>query len=185
MIGLLSCADLGEYKRAWQYMQLQNKYLTFKQQLNSRSTETSLPYSEEQREISSNLLAYNVPAPDSRAGGSHSEPSSRAVVWYTSGRCSRTTSTSEHRSNTSDFTCKCCENFASFIHLDSPSHRGSTFEEREKTSLNTVCKLLRGRWPPFEKVPASLQKHSLQVLSRRARLIMYWGVCFVPIERLK
>ena len=44
-------------------MQLQNKYLTFKQQLNSGHTESSLPYSEEQREMSSNLLADNVPAP--------------------------------------------------------------------------------------------------------------------------
>ena len=34
-----------------------------KQQLNSRRTESSLPYSEEQREMSSNLLAVNVPAP--------------------------------------------------------------------------------------------------------------------------
>ena len=63
MDGLLSRTDLGEYERARQYMQLQNKYLTFKQQLNSRHTESSLPYSEGQREMSSNLLADNVPAP--------------------------------------------------------------------------------------------------------------------------
>ena len=44
-------------------MQLQNKYLTFKQQLNSRSTESSLPYSEQQRGISCDILADNVPAP--------------------------------------------------------------------------------------------------------------------------
>ena len=44
-------------------MQLQNKYLTFKQQLNSRSTEPSLPYSEQQWGISCNTLADNVPAP--------------------------------------------------------------------------------------------------------------------------
>ena len=34
MDGLLSRTDLGEYERGRQYMQLQNKYLTFKQQLN-------------------------------------------------------------------------------------------------------------------------------------------------------
>jgi len=63
MDGLLSRTDLGEYERARQYMQLQNKYLTFKQQLNSRRTGSSLPYSEEQREMCSNLLADNVPTP--------------------------------------------------------------------------------------------------------------------------
>ena len=63
MDGLLSRTDLEDYERARQYMQLQNKYLTFKQQLNSRRTESSLPYSEEQREMTSNLLADNVPAP--------------------------------------------------------------------------------------------------------------------------
>jgi len=62
MDSLLSGKDLGEYERARQYIQLQNKYLTSKQQLNSRSKESSLPYSEEQREMSSNLLASNVPA---------------------------------------------------------------------------------------------------------------------------
>ena len=61
MDNLLSRKDLGEYERARQYIQLQDKYLTFKQQLNSRSKESSLPYSEEQREMSSNLLADNAP----------------------------------------------------------------------------------------------------------------------------
>jgi len=63
MDGLLSRTDLGEYERARQYMQLQNRYLTFKQQLNSRSTESSLPYSEERIEMSSNRLADSVPTP--------------------------------------------------------------------------------------------------------------------------
>ena len=63
MDGLLSRTDLGEYERARHYMQLQNKYLAFKQQLNSRRTELSLPYSVEQRQMSSNLLADNVPVP--------------------------------------------------------------------------------------------------------------------------
>ena len=49
MDGLLSRTDLGEHERAGQYIQLQNDHLTFKQQLNSRSKESSLPYSEEQR----------------------------------------------------------------------------------------------------------------------------------------
>ena len=43
-------------------MQLQNKYLTFKQQLNSRPKESNPPYSEEQREISSNLLSGRIPS---------------------------------------------------------------------------------------------------------------------------
>ena len=43
-------------------MQPQNKYLTFKQ-LNSRSTESNLPYSEERIGNSNNLLAVNVPEP--------------------------------------------------------------------------------------------------------------------------
>ena len=47
---LLSRKDLGEHERAKQYIQLQNKYLTFQQELNSRSKESSPPYSEEQRE---------------------------------------------------------------------------------------------------------------------------------------
>jgi len=63
MDGLLSRTDLEQYERARQYLQLQNKYLTFKQQFNSRRTEASLPYSEEQREMSSNLLADKLPAP--------------------------------------------------------------------------------------------------------------------------
>jgi len=63
MDGLLSRKNLGEYERARHHIQLQNKYLTFKQQLNSRNKESSLPYSEEQREMSSNLLADNVPTP--------------------------------------------------------------------------------------------------------------------------
>ena len=64
MDGLLSRKDLGEYERVRQYIQLQNKYLTLKQQqLNSRSTESSQPYCEEQREMPSNRLADDVPEP--------------------------------------------------------------------------------------------------------------------------
>jgi len=63
MDGLLFRKDLGEHERARQYIQLQNKYLTFKQQLNSRSTESNLPYSEERIGNSSNLLTNNVPEP--------------------------------------------------------------------------------------------------------------------------
>ena len=63
MDGIFSRTVFGEYERAKQYMQVKNKYLTFKQQLNSRNTESSLPYSEEQRGIYSNLLEDNVLAP--------------------------------------------------------------------------------------------------------------------------
>ena len=61
MDGLLSRSDLGDDERAKHYMQLQNKYLTFKQQLNSRLKESKLPYSEEQRQISSNLMPDQEP----------------------------------------------------------------------------------------------------------------------------
>ena len=64
MVGLPSRSDLGQYERARPYMQLQNKYFTFIQQLNSRRTKSSLPYSEERRGIQSSiLLADNVPEP--------------------------------------------------------------------------------------------------------------------------
>ena len=61
MDGLLSRSDLGDDERAKHYMQLQNKYLTFKQQLNSRLKESNPPYSEEQRQISSNLMPDQEP----------------------------------------------------------------------------------------------------------------------------
>ena len=56
MDGLFSQSDLGDYERAKHYMQLQNKYFAFKQQLNSRSRESNPLYSEEQIENSCNLL---------------------------------------------------------------------------------------------------------------------------------
>ena len=39
MDGLLTRSDLGDYEKARQYVQLQNKYLTFQHQLNSRNQE--------------------------------------------------------------------------------------------------------------------------------------------------
>ena len=63
MDDLLSHTDVGEHERTRQHRQLQNKYLTFIQQLNSRRTESSLSCSEEQREMSSNLPAGCVPSP--------------------------------------------------------------------------------------------------------------------------
>ena len=61
MDGLLSRSDLGDDERAKHYMQLQNKYLTFKQQLNARLKESNPPYSEEQRQISSNHMPDQEP----------------------------------------------------------------------------------------------------------------------------
>ena len=58
---LLYRTDLGEYGKARQYMQLQNRFLAFKQQLNSIPRELNPLYSEEQREISNNLLPGHVP----------------------------------------------------------------------------------------------------------------------------
>ena len=51
---------IGDYERAKHYTQLQNKYLTFKQQFNSRPRELKPSYSDEQREISSNILPGHV-----------------------------------------------------------------------------------------------------------------------------
>ena len=57
MAGLLLRSDLGDDEKAKHYMQLQNKYnLTFKQQLNSRLKDSNPLYSEDQRQISSNLM---------------------------------------------------------------------------------------------------------------------------------
>ena len=61
MDGLLSRSDLGDNERAKHYKQLQNKYLTFKQQLNSRLKDSKPPYSEEQKQISSNLMPDQEP----------------------------------------------------------------------------------------------------------------------------
>ena len=61
MDGLLSRSDLGDDERAKHYMQLQNKYLTFKQQLNSRLKESNPRSSEEQRQLSSNLMPDQEP----------------------------------------------------------------------------------------------------------------------------
>ena len=61
MDGLLSRSDLGDDERAKHYVQLQNKYLTFKQQLNSRPKESNPRYSEEQRQISSNFMPDQEP----------------------------------------------------------------------------------------------------------------------------
>ena len=40
MEGLLSGTDLGEYDKAKQYLELQNRYLTLKHQLNARPQQT-------------------------------------------------------------------------------------------------------------------------------------------------
>ena len=56
MDGLLARTDLGEYEKARQYVQLQNKYLTFQHQLNSRNQEPNAD-----REILTNSLTSNLP----------------------------------------------------------------------------------------------------------------------------
>ena len=48
--------DLGEYEKARQYVQLQNKYLTFQHQLNSRNQEPNAD-----REILTNSITSNLP----------------------------------------------------------------------------------------------------------------------------
>ena len=56
MDGLLACTDLSEYEKARQYLQLQNKYLMFQHQLNSRNQEPKAD-----KEILTNSLTSNLP----------------------------------------------------------------------------------------------------------------------------
>ena len=56
MDGLLPRTDLGDYEKARQYVQLQNKYLTFQHQLNSRNQEPNA-----EKEVLTNSLTSNLP----------------------------------------------------------------------------------------------------------------------------
>ena len=58
MDGLLSRTDLDDYEKARQYVQLQNKYLSFQRQLNSRNQEPKA-----EKEILTNSLTINLPTP--------------------------------------------------------------------------------------------------------------------------
>ena len=75
MDDLLARTDLGEYEKARQYVQLQNKYLTFQHQLNSRNQEPNTD-----REILTNSLTRtrtrDITAKlNSTASGNTSDPS--------------------------------------------------------------------------------------------------------------
>ena len=55
-------ADLGEYYKARHYMQLQNRFLTYKYQLNSiPQAATTLTQPAEQEQIPTNVLADHLP----------------------------------------------------------------------------------------------------------------------------
>ena len=56
MDDLLGRTDLGDYEKAKQYVQLQNKYLTFQHQLNSRYREPNA-----EKEVLTNSLTSNLP----------------------------------------------------------------------------------------------------------------------------
>ena len=56
MDGLLARTDLGDYEKARQYVQLQNKYLTFQRQLNSRYQEPKA-----EKEVLTISLTSNLP----------------------------------------------------------------------------------------------------------------------------
>ena len=56
MDGLIARTDLADYEKARHYVQLQNKYLTFQQQLNSRNQEPKA-----EKEILTNSLTSNLP----------------------------------------------------------------------------------------------------------------------------
>ena len=57
MDGTLARGDLGEDEKAKQFLQLQNRYLTFKQQLN---THTPLPARNKPEEMSTSQLEVNL-----------------------------------------------------------------------------------------------------------------------------
>ena len=62
IIWILHRADLGEYDKARQYMQLQNRFLTYKHQLNSLpQAATTRTQPEEQEQIPTNVLADHLP----------------------------------------------------------------------------------------------------------------------------
>ena len=56
MDGLIARTDLADYEKARHYVQLQNKYSTFQQQLNSRNQEPKA-----EKEILTNSLTSNLP----------------------------------------------------------------------------------------------------------------------------
>ena len=58
MDGLLARTDLGAYEKTRQYLQLQNKYLTFQHQFNSRNQEPKT-----KKEILTDSLRSNLPTP--------------------------------------------------------------------------------------------------------------------------
>ena len=60
MDNVLSRSDLGEYDKARQYVQLQNRYLTFHHQLNSRLKE---PEEKEKQILTNQVVATPVQAP--------------------------------------------------------------------------------------------------------------------------
>ncbi|KAL9955053.1 hypothetical protein ACROYT_G042657 [Oculina patagonica] len=66
MDGLLSRNDLGEDEKARQYMQLQNRFLTYKHQLNSIPEATKWAEPQEKKQISTteNLLTVPTPSPE-------------------------------------------------------------------------------------------------------------------------
>ena len=55
-------ADLGDYDKARQYMQLQNKVLTYKHQLNSIPGATTFTQSQERTQRPTNVLANHLPS---------------------------------------------------------------------------------------------------------------------------
>ena len=145
MDGLLARTDLGDYEKARQYVQLQNKYLTFQHQLNSRNQEPKA-----EKEILTNSLTSNLPSSIQepvisqptpvQASGSTSDPSPCA-------------SGDTRDSNFSAIGCASGDSTQSLTsitpnqHLNTPFHSGSAFQVKPKTetSTNSVKKLL-GWW---------------------------------------
>ena len=147
MDGLLFRSDLGEYERAKQHIQLQNKYLTFKQQIKQIQTQNN----------SSNNCRNQV-HPTLK-----NQEKLLAIFWRIMYRHLFKSLQQSQRTEFKSQWLYCNESresLASLIHIDTSSHSGSTFAKaKAKMSSNPVCKLLynRGRWSSFEKVSVCSQ----------------------------
>ena len=121
MYGLLSRSDLGDDERAKHYMQLQNKYLTFKQHLNCKLKESNPRYSEEQRQISSNLIPDQEPVSVQAAA-----VQTPTVIQATAAQEPITTQATP------------AEASLRLVYLNTPSHSTLTYTEKKKTTSNLV-----------------------------------------------
>ena len=133
MDGLLARTELGQYEKARQYVQLQNKYLTFQHQLNSRNQEPNA-----NREILTNSLTRNLPR--SIQEPEISQPNSIQPQASDPSPCAsgdtRDSSFSANGCASGDST----QSLASITptrHFNTPSHSGNASSVKAKTETST------------------------------------------------